>query len=92
MAYARASAHRPIEPWMTNAPGPFVTIRPGGPFADALVGVSVAGDGRLLVEASWKVNGESRSTSQTVDSYDAARKLAHEWADLLVIGREPGSL
>jgi hypothetical protein len=75
---------------MSSAPGPFLTIRPGGRFDDVLVAVSVAGDGRLLVAASWKVNGESRSTSQRVDSYDAARKLAHEWADLLVIGREPG--
>ena len=83
------SPHDPIEPWMTSAAGPFLTVRPGGPFNDVLVAVSAAG-GRLRVEASWKVNGESRSTSQTLDSYDIARALAHEWADLLVIGREPG--
>jgi hypothetical protein len=75
---------------MTNAPGPFLTLRPGGPFDDAFVGISVATAKRLLVEASWKVNGDARSASQILKSYDAARKLAHEWADVLVIGREPG--
>ena len=77
-------------PWMTSAPGPFLTLRPGGPFDDVLVGISVAGEKRLLVEASWTANGDTRTASQTLDSYDDARRLAHEWADLLVIGREPG--
>jgi hypothetical protein len=74
---------------MTRAPGPFLTLRPGGPFADALVAVSVAFDESLLLEASWKVNREPRSAAETASSYDDARKLVHEWADLLVIGREP---
>jgi hypothetical protein len=73
---------------MTNAAGPFVTIRPGGPLS-SVVTIAALSNARLVVEASWKVNGESRSTSQTVDSYDDARRLAHEWGDLLIIGREP---
>lgn len=88
MAYARGRTHRPIEAWMTNAAGPFVTIRPGGPLS-SVVTIAALSNARLVVEASWKVNGESRSTSQTVDSYDDARRLAHEWGDLLIIGREP---
>ena len=76
---------------MTNAPGPFVTIRPGGPLS-AGVTIAAFSNERLVVEASWKADGESRSTSRTVDSYDDARRLAHEWGDLLVIGREPGAL
>jgi hypothetical protein len=84
-----SAPHRPIEPWMTNAPGPFMTLRPGGPFDDVFVAISVAAETRLLVEASWNINGDPGSTSQTVDGYDAARRLAHAWADLLVIGREP---
>jgi len=41
---------------MTGEPGPFITIRPGSPFADAVVSVRVnAGEhgGRFLVSAAW---------------------------------------
>lgn len=73
---------------MTNAPGPFVTIRPGGPL-NAVVTIAANRKAGLLVAAEWKLNGEHRSASVALPSYAAARKLAHEWADLLVAGREP---
>jgi hypothetical protein len=75
---------------MTSAPGPFLTIRAGGPF-DGVVTIMVAPDGAdaLLVEASWERDGEPRSASVTVTGYDAARSLAHEWADRLAAGRDP---
>jgi hypothetical protein len=45
----------------------------------------------LIVEAAWKDDGDPRSTSQTVEGYDAARALAHKWADQLAAAREPTS-
>ena len=44
----------------------------------------------LVVDATWKpLDGDRRSLSQTVDEYNTARKLAHEWADQLAAGRDP---
>jgi hypothetical protein len=74
--------------WMTSAPGAFVTMRPGGPF-DGSVAISVGSEGRLLVEATWKNDGEPRTASRSIEGYAAARDLAHDWADKLAAGREP---
>jgi hypothetical protein len=74
--------------WMTSAPGAFVTMRPGGPF-DGSVAISVGSEGRLVVEATWKKDGEPRSASRLIDGYEAARDLARDWADKLAAGREP---
>lgn len=81
---------RPLDPWMTSAAGPFVTIRAPGPL-EGVVTISVTqGKGELLVEAAWKPSGgDPRSASATVSKYDAARALAHVWADELARGREP---
>jgi len=74
--------------WMTSAPGAFLTMRPGGPF-DGTIAISVGSEGRLLVEATWKNDGEPRTASQSIEGYAAARGLAHDWADTLAAGREP---
>jgi hypothetical protein len=74
--------------WMTSAPGAFVTMRPGGPF-DGSVAISVGSERRLLVEATWKNDGEPRTASRSIEGYAAARDLAHDWADKLAAGREP---
>ena len=83
-----------------QAPSDVTTLRDGldrsdSPHArflygfDGSVAISVGSDGRLLVEATWKNNGEPRTASQTIDGYAAARNLAHDWADKLAAGREP---
>ena len=81
---------RAPDAWMTSSAGPFLTMNAGGRL-EGVVTISVAtkGDNQLLVEAAWKCNGDPRSTSATFTGYDAARALAHEWADQLAAGREP---
>ena len=81
---------RAPDAWMTSSAGPFLTMNAGGRL-EGVVTISVATEGAhpLLVEAAWKCNGDPRSTSATVTGYDAARALAHEWADELAAGREP---
>jgi hypothetical protein len=85
---------RPLEPWMTSASGPFVSIKPGGPL-QGIVTISAnteTDSPPLVVDATWKpLDGDRRSVSQTLDEYTAARKLAHEWADQLAAGHEPTS-
>jgi hypothetical protein len=44
----------------------------------------------LIVEANWKtIHGEPRTASAEIEGYNAARKLAHEWAGQLAAGHEP---
>ena len=75
---------------MTSSAGPFLTMNAGGPMQGVVtISVATKGDDQLLVEAAWKCNGAPRSTSATFTGYDAARALAHEWADQLAAGREP---
>ena len=85
---------RPLEPWMTSASGPFVSIKPGGPL-QGIVTISAnteTDSPPLVVDATWKpLDGDRRSVAQPVDEYTAARRLAHEWADQLAAGREPTS-
>jgi hypothetical protein len=85
---------RPLEPWMTSSAGPFVVIKPGGPLHGVVtISANTENDKPpLVVDATWKpLDGDPRSASQTVAEYNAARKLAHEWADQLAAGREPTS-
>ena len=79
-----------VDSWMTSAPGPFLTIRAAGPLR-GVVTIAAAPDGAdtLMLEASWERDGEPRSASVTVTGYDAARSLAHEWADRLAAGNQP---
>jgi hypothetical protein len=79
---------RTIEPWMTHSPGPFVTIRPGGPL-QPVVTITAESQAVLSVEAEWNAEGDRRRASAILNGYSDARRLAHAWADLLVIGREP---
>jgi hypothetical protein len=75
---------------MTSSAGPFLTMNAGGPMQGVVtISVATKGDDELLVEAAWQCNGDPRSTSATFTGYDAARALAHEWADQLAAGREP---
>ena len=75
-----------LQPWQTSAAGPYLTIRPGGPF-DAVVTATAAGDGQVLVEAVWSHG--TRSVSAHVPGSGPAHRLAQEWAQLLAAGQEP---
>ena len=82
-----------LDAWMTSSAGPFLTINAGGPLEGIVtIAVATGGADQLVVEAAWKCHGDPRSTSATVISYDAARALAHQWADQLAAGREPREL
>ena len=84
---------RALDAWMTSSAGPFLTMNAGGPLEGVVtIAVATEGSDQLLVEAAWKCNGDPRSTSATVTGYDAARALAHQWADQLAAGREPREL
>lgn len=81
-----------LDPWQTDAAGPFLTIRAGGPLDGVVTLTAIPdGHGRTLVEAAWLDGGRtSRSTcSVEVESYEEARTLAREAADALADGREP---
>ena len=79
-----------VEPWQTDAAGPFVTIRTGGPLEGMVTFTAIAdGHGRTLVAAVWSEGGHPRSSSVEVESYDDARMLAQGWADRLASGSEP---
>jgi hypothetical protein len=77
------------EAWETSAPGPYVTIRAGGPL-DGLVTLTATGsDGRVIVEASWGMpHLRSSATAERV-GHAAADELAQAWANELAAGREP---
>ena len=84
---------RALEAWMTSSAGPFLTMNAGGPLEGIVtIAVGTAGADQLLVEAAWTCSGDPGSTSATVTGYDAARALAHQWADQLAAGREPREL
>lgn len=87
---ARSSVPPASDSWQTDAPGPFVTIRAGGPLEGVVTLTAVdGGHGRTLVEARWAEGGHARSDSVEVESYDAARTVAHEVAGELAAGRAP---
>ena len=77
-------------PWQTDAPGPFLTIRPGGPL-DGVVTIAAVpdGHGRTLVGASWTLDGHRQSDSVEVETYEHARELANVIAKELAEGTPP---
>jgi len=76
--------------WQTDAPGPFVTIRAGGPLEGIVTLTAIAdGHGRTLVEASWTRDGDAHTDSVEVQSYEDARIVAREAADDLAAGHVP---
>jgi len=56
---------------MTSAPGAFLSIRAGGPLDGAVAISAPDAPGRLLVEASWTVDGDRRMASETRDDFEA---------------------
>jgi len=82
----------PDEPegWQTDAPGPFVTIRAGGPLEGVVTMTAIeGGHARTLVTASWTQDGHARSDSVEVGSYEHARIIAREVVDELAAGHAP---
>ena len=74
----------------TDAPGPSITIRAGGPLDGVVTLTAIAdGRGRTLVEASWAQDGQRSSDSVEVETYDAAREIAHTIANQLAAGTPP---
>jgi len=79
-----------LDAWQTDAPGPFVTIRAGGPFEGIVTLTAITeGHGRTLVEARWTQDGGMQSNSIEVDSYEEARTVAHSAAAELAVGHAP---
>jgi hypothetical protein len=81
---------RVLEAWETNAPGPFVTIRAGGPL-DGVVTITAidGGKGRTVVGASWTQDREGFSESLEAATYDMARAIANAAANQLAAGNRP---
>lgn len=81
---------RPVEAWETRAPGPFVTIRAGGPLDGVVTITAIAGaNGRSVVEAAWTQDGEAYSESLEAATYDIARAIANAAANQFAVGRRP---
>ena len=77
-------------PWQTDAPGPFVTIRAGGPLDGVVTITAVAGrSDRSLVEASWTQDGQRLSESLEAATYDIARAIANAAANQFAVGKPP---
>jgi hypothetical protein len=67
-----------------------MTLRSGGPFNGTVtVTITTATKERLVVEATWRVDGDRRSARVKCAEFHEARSLAHNWAALLGIGQEP---
>lgn len=78
------------EPWQTSAPGPYMTIHPGGPLEGIVTLTAIAeGHGRSTVEASWVREGQRHCASVEVDWFEHARRLAYSIADELAAGMPP---
>ena len=76
--------------WMPNRPGPFVTIRAGGPLDGRVTITTLAGSGgRCSVEASWTEDGEARSESLEAANYSVARPIAQAAANQFAVGNRP---
>ena len=87
-----AMTEPPLEPWMTSSRGPFLTLNAGGPLSGIVTITALPEQGaHLIVEAHWRtIHGEPRTAaSAAIEGYNAARKLAHEWAGQLAAGHEP---
>jgi hypothetical protein len=76
---------------MTSSRGPFLTLNAGGPLSGIVTIKALPERGaHLIVEAHWRtIHGEPRTASAAIEGYNAARKLAHEWAGQLAAGHEP---
>jgi hypothetical protein len=84
-------ADRVLEPWETNAAGPFVTIRAGGPL-DGVVTITAVpgGKGRNLVRASWRAqDGQACAESLEAATYAMARAIANAAANQFAVGKRP---
>ena len=81
----------PLEPWMTSSRGPFLTLNAGGPLSGIVTITALPEEGaHLIVDANWRtIHGEPRTASAAIEGYNAARKLAHEWAGQLAAGHQP---
>jgi hypothetical protein len=80
---------RPLESWESSAPGPYLTIRTGGPL-DGLVTITATGsEGRVTIEATWGVPHLRSSVTAERVGHRAADGLAQAWANELAAGREP---
>jgi hypothetical protein len=78
------------ESWQTDAPGPFVTLRAGGPLDGVVTITAIAdGHGRTLVEAAWVQDGHAHSDSVEAETYESARVIAREAVDDLAAGPAP---
>ena len=81
----------PLDPWMTSSRGPFLTLNAGGTLGGIVTITALPEQGaHLVVEGNWRtIHGEPRTASTAIDGYNAARKLAHEWAGQLAAGHGP---
>ena len=81
----------PDDTWQSTAPGPFVTIRTGGPF-DAVVTMTAIDDGHghtTRVGATWTQDGQSWSESLEAATYRIAHAIAYAAAKQLSLGNQP---
>ena len=78
---------RTVEAWETSAPGPYVTIRTGGPLGGRVT-LTAADSGRVTVEASWGGPHAPRSVTVEKNTHAEADALGRTWAADLGAGRE----
>jgi hypothetical protein len=82
-----AVAQHDLDAWQTDAPGPFVTIRAGGPLEGVVTLTAIeGGHGRTLVEARWTKDGDTQTASVEVESHRQGRTVAHSAAADLAAG------
>jgi hypothetical protein len=75
---------------MTSSRGPFLTLNAGGPLSGIVTITALPEQGaHLIVDAHWTLHGEPRTACAEIEGYNAARKLAHEWAGQLAAGHGP---
>jgi hypothetical protein len=77
------------EAWETSAPGPYVTIRAGGPLDGVATLTATGVVGRVTVEATWGTPHLRSSVTAERVGHAAADELAQAWANELAAGREP---
>jgi hypothetical protein len=85
----RLPQETPPQAWESSAPGPYVTIRTGGPLNGLVTLIATGSEGRITVEASWGVpHLRTTATAERV-GHAAAHELAQAWANERAVGREP---
>jgi hypothetical protein len=82
-------SERPLEAWETSVPGPYLTIRTGGPLGGLVTITATGSEGRVTVYASWGVPHLRSSVTAERVGHAAADELAQAWANQLAAGREP---